>query len=97
MLEGARGASGYERFAARAARCEAALYELEERIKILSIVQRKWVYLEPVYGGGAAPSDSGRWTRADKEFRYNSNYIKVTKNKITIHNAKYKNTQIRDE
>lgn len=70
MLEGAKGTSGYDRFASRAARCEAALSELEERIKALSSVQRKWLYLDPVYGSGAAPSDSGRWSRADKEFRF---------------------------
>ncbi|XP_063978818.1 cytoplasmic dynein 2 heavy chain 1 [Diachasmimorpha longicaudata] len=70
LLEGAKGASGYERFAARAARCETALVELEERLKALGSLQRKWVYLEPVYGSGAAPSDSGKWARADKEFRY---------------------------
>ncbi|KAI4495703.1 hypothetical protein M0802_008538 [Mischocyttarus mexicanus] len=70
LLEGAKGAAGYERFAARATRCEASLSEIEERIKILSIVQRKWVYLEPIYGSGAAPNDSGKWSRTDKEFRY---------------------------
>ncbi|XP_031838829.2 dynein cytoplasmic heavy chain beethoven isoform X1 [Nomia melanderi] len=70
LLEGAKGAAGYERFAARVARCEAGLSEVEERIKTLSTVQRKWVYLEPVYEGGAAPNDTGRWSRADKEFRY---------------------------
>lgn len=70
MLEGAKGTSGHDRFASRAARCEASLSELEERIKALSSVQRKWLYLDPVYGSGAAPSDSGRWSRADKEFRF---------------------------
>lgn len=70
MLEGAKGTSGHDRFASRVARCEAALSELEERIKALSSVQRKWIYLDPVYGSGAAPSDSGRWSRADKEFRF---------------------------
>lgn len=75
LLEGAKGASGYERFASRAARCESALYELEERIKVLSMLQRKWVYLEPVYGGGASPNDSGKWLRADKEFRYMMNEV----------------------
>lgn len=69
MLEGAKGTSGHDRFASRVARWEAALSELEERIKVLSTVQRKWIYLDPVYGSGAAPSDSGRWSRADKEFR----------------------------
>ncbi|KAF7991046.1 hypothetical protein HCN44_000861 [Aphidius gifuensis] len=70
LLEGAKGASGYERFSARASRCETALFELEERIKVLGLIQRKWIYLEPVYSSEAAPNDSGRWTRADKEFRY---------------------------
>ncbi|XP_076621618.1 dynein cytoplasmic heavy chain beethoven [Colletes latitarsis] len=70
LLEGAKGAAGYERFAARVARCESGLSEVEERIKILSTIQRKWVYLEPVYEGGAAPNDTGRWSRANKEFRY---------------------------
>ena len=69
MLEGAKGTSGHDRFASRAARCEAALSELEERIKALSSVQRKWIYLDPVYGSGAAPNDSGKWSRANKEFR----------------------------
>ncbi|XP_076387639.1 dynein cytoplasmic heavy chain beethoven [Megachile rotundata] len=70
LLEGVKGAAGYERFATRVARCEAGLYEVEERIKVLSTIQRKWVYLEPVYEGGAAPNDTGRWSRANKEFRY---------------------------
>lgn len=69
LLEGARGSSCYERFAARAVRWEAALSELEERVRILSSVQRKWIYLEPIFGGGAAPSESAKWIRADKEFR----------------------------
>lgn len=69
LIEGAKGASGYERFSARAMRCELALFELEERVKFLGLLQRKWVYLEPVYSSGAAPDNSGRWLRADKEFR----------------------------
>ncbi|XP_017891098.1 cytoplasmic dynein 2 heavy chain 1 isoform X2 [Ceratina calcarata] len=70
LLEGAKSAAGYDRFAEKVARCEAGLSEVEERIKVLSTVQRKWVYLEPVYEGGAAPNDTGRWSRANKEFRY---------------------------
>lgn len=70
LLEGAKSTSGHDRFASRAAHCEAALSELEERIKILSTVQRKWIYLDPVYGSEAAPNDSGRWSRGDKEFRF---------------------------
>ncbi|XP_046488904.1 cytoplasmic dynein 2 heavy chain 1 [Neodiprion pinetum] len=70
LLEGARSSSCYERFAARAVRWEAALSELEERVRILSAIQRKWIYLEPIFGGGAAPNEVAKWMRADREFRY---------------------------
>lgn len=89
MLEGAKGTLGHDRFASRVARCEAALSELEERIKALSSVQRKWIYLDPVYGSGAAPSDSGRWSRADKEFRfvkfYQSDSIRLHNFSVFLH------------
>lgn len=73
LIEGAKGAAGFERFAARAGRCESALFELEERVKVLGTVQRKWVYLEPVFSSGTVvtpANDNGKWSRADKEFRH---------------------------
>lgn len=79
LLEGAKGAKGYERFAVRATRCEGSLSEIEERVKMLSVVQRKWVYLEPIYGSGAAPNDSRKWLNTDKEFRYIKN-VEITIN-----------------
>ena len=42
---------------------------LDEALMKMNIVQRKWVYLEPVFGRGALPAEQGRFTRMDDEFR----------------------------
>ena len=42
---------------------------LDEHILKLNQIQRKWVYLEPVFGRGALPSEQGRFRRIDDEFR----------------------------
>lgn len=38
-------------------------------LRSLQTVQRKWVYLEPVFSRGALPSEAGRFSRVDGEFR----------------------------
>jgi len=42
---------------------------LDEHILKLNQIQRKWVYLEPVFGRGALPSEQVRFRRIDDEFR----------------------------
>ena len=42
---------------------------LDEHILKLNQIQRKWVYLEPVFGRGALPSEQGRFRRIDDEFK----------------------------
>lgn len=32
-------------------------------------IQRKWVYLEPIFGRGALPQEASRFSRVDGEFR----------------------------
>lgn len=32
-------------------------------------IQRRWVYLEPIFGRGALPAERARFSRADTEFR----------------------------
>ena len=48
---------------------EIKLGGLDEYIIKLNQIQRKWVYLEPVFGRGALPSEQGRFRRVDDEFR----------------------------
>jgi dynein heavy chain 2 len=35
----------------------------------MNTVQRKWIYLEPIFGRGALPSEQGRFNRIDDEFK----------------------------
>lgn len=32
-------------------------------------IQRKWIYLEPIFGRGSLPSEASRFNRVDVEFR----------------------------
>lgn len=41
----------------------------------LNIIQRKWVYLEPIFMRGALPSEQGRFRRVDDEYRGIANGI----------------------
>jgi dynein heavy chain 2 len=48
---------------------ETRLGGLDEYLLKLNQIQRKWAYLEPVFGRGALPSEQGRFRRIDDEFR----------------------------
>jgi dynein heavy chain 2 len=42
---------------------------LDDMLLKLNLIQRKWIYLEPVFGRGALPNEQGRFRRIDDEFR----------------------------
>ncbi|CAF1667385.1 unnamed protein product, partial [Adineta ricciae] len=42
---------------------------LDECLHLLNQIQRKFVYLEPIFGRGALPKEQGRFRGVDKEFR----------------------------
>jgi len=42
---------------------------LDECLHTLNQIQRKWVYLEPIFARGALPSEQARFRRIDTEFR----------------------------
>jgi dynein heavy chain 2 len=42
---------------------------LDEVLMKMNTVQRKWIYLEPIFGRGALPSEQGRFNRIDDEFK----------------------------
>mmetsp|Transcript_17017 Transcript_17017/g.54247 ORF Transcript_17017/g.54247 Transcript_17017/m.54247 type:complete len:3325 (+) Transcript_17017:156-10130(+) len=48
---------------------ENKLATLTECMGALNQVQRKWVYLEPIFGRGALPHEQGRFKKIDTEFR----------------------------
>lgn len=44
--------------------------DLDEYLHNLNQIQRKWVYLEPIFGRGALPREQGRFKRVDDDFRF---------------------------
>lgn len=48
---------------------ERKLADLDASLCSLQIVQRRWVYLEPIFGGGALKGESSRFNRVDVDFR----------------------------
>jgi len=42
---------------------------IDDHLAKLNIIQRKWVYLEPIFMRGALPQEQGRFTRVDEEYR----------------------------
>lgn len=48
---------------------EARLSQLLERLQQLQLLQRKWVYLQPVFGAGSLPSELPRFRKVDGSFQ----------------------------
>lgn len=49
--------------------CCFRIVELDMCLHLLSDIQRKWVYLEPIFGRGALPAEAARFNRVDVEMR----------------------------
>jgi dynein heavy chain 2 len=48
---------------------EGRLAFLQEGLATLHAIQRKWVYLEPIFARGALPQQAGRFKNIDADFR----------------------------
>lgn len=48
---------------------EERLSTLSEGLLMLNAIQRKWVYLEPIFCRGALPAEQPRFRRIDEQFR----------------------------
>ena len=59
----------YKNFADDAKIWEVRLVTLDEVLLLLNPIQRKWVYLEPIFGRGALPQEQARFRRIDQEFK----------------------------
>jgi dynein heavy chain 2 len=56
-------------FKDQATQFETKLSTLDHCCLLMNQIQRKWVYLEPIFGRGALPSEKERFRRIDDEFR----------------------------
>ena len=55
-------------FSDTVAQYQSKLTLLDDVLAKLNPIQRKWVYLEPIFGRGALPHEQARFTRVDEEF-----------------------------
>ncbi|KAH9577240.1 Dynein heavy chain [Trypanosoma melophagium] len=55
-------------FASDANKWEERLACLDEYLRSMNQIQRKWVYLEPIFRRGALPQEQERFARIDKEY-----------------------------
>ncbi|XP_013392185.1 cytoplasmic dynein 2 heavy chain 1, partial [Lingula anatina] len=69
LLQSLKDSPYYKSFEDKATVWETRLADLDEYLHNLNQIQRKWVYLEPIFGRGALPKEQGRFKRVDDDFR----------------------------
>ncbi|EDO38992.1 predicted protein [Nematostella vectensis] len=69
LLQSLKDSPYYKGFEDKASIWEGRLADLDEYLHNLNQIQRKWVYLEPIFGRGALPREQGRFKRVDDDFR----------------------------
>ena len=69
LLSSLKDSPFFKPFADTGATYETKLSNLDLYLHQLNTIQRKWVYLEPIFERGALPSEQQRFNRIDTEFR----------------------------
>ena len=69
LLQSLKDSPYFSGFADKAALWESRLADLDEYLHHLNQIQRRWVYLEPIFGHGALPREQARFKRVDADFR----------------------------
>ncbi|XP_037092634.1 cytoplasmic dynein 2 heavy chain 1-like [Pollicipes pollicipes] len=69
LLQSLKDSPYYQAFLDRAGIWERRLADLDEYLANLNQIQRKWVYLEPIFGRGALPKEQSRFKRVNDDFR----------------------------
>ncbi|EMP37963.1 Cytoplasmic dynein 2 heavy chain 1 [Chelonia mydas] len=87
LLQSLKDSPYYKGFEDKVSIWEKKLAELDEYLQNLNQIQRKWVYLEPIFGRGALPKEQARFNRVDEDFRSIMVDIKRD-NRITSLNAR---------
>ncbi len=58
----------FKAFADQGLALEAKMSSLDFALHTLNSIQRKWVYLEPIFGRGALPAEEARFRRVDEDY-----------------------------
>jgi dynein heavy chain 2 len=64
-----KNSSYYAQFKDQTSVWEKRVSDLDTYLQHMNQIQRRWVYLEPIFGRGALPAERARFQRADAEFR----------------------------
>lgn len=69
LLQSLKDSPYYKGFEDKVSIWERKLAQLDEYLQNLNHIQRKWVYLEPIFGRGALPKEQSRFNKVDEDFR----------------------------
>ncbi|KAF3692878.1 Cytoplasmic dynein 2 heavy chain 1 [Channa argus] len=69
LLQSLKDSPYYSNFQDKVSLWEGRLADLDEYLLSLNAIQRRWVYLEPIFGRGALPREETRFKRVDEDFR----------------------------
>ncbi|XP_072546992.1 cytoplasmic dynein 2 heavy chain 1 isoform X2 [Salminus brasiliensis] len=69
LLQSLKDSPYYQSFHDKVSLWETRLADLDDFLHSLNAIQRKWVYLEPIFGRGALPREQARFQRVDQDFR----------------------------
>lgn len=69
LLSSLKESRYFTRFSDQVGQFESKLFSLDEYLFRLAVIQRKWVYLEPIFGRGSLPQEQARFKRIDDEYR----------------------------
>nr|BBC28429.1 cytoplasmic dynein 1b heavy chain [Yamagishiella unicocca] len=84
LVASLKQSSYYNMFKDEVSSWENKLSFLQEGLTLLNQIQRKWVYLEPIFGRGALPSQQQRFRNVDEEFRRTMTSLESTKKVVTF-------------
>lgn len=84
LLNSLKDSPYYKLFIDEASRWENALGGLAEFLLKLNNVQRRWVYLEPIFGRGALPQEQPRFNKVDSEFRSIMSFVEKERKVISL-------------
>ena len=65
LVQSLKDSPFYAPFKVEASTWENRLAVLSESLMNLNVIQRKWVYLEPIFARGALPNEQARFRRVD--------------------------------
>uniref|UniRef100_A0A183FTN2 DHC_N2 domain-containing protein n=1 Tax=Heligmosomoides polygyrus TaxID=6339 RepID=A0A183FTN2_HELPZ len=69
LLQSLKNSPFYAQFSDKTKVWETRLSDLDVYLPQMNDIQRKWIYLEPIFGRGALPAEASRFARVDSEFR----------------------------